>query len=177
MVTIAVSGLHGVGKTTAAKKLAEKFNLRYISAGSVFRKMADQKGMSLEEFSKHVEENPEIDDKIDNRTVSEAEKANVLIDARLSGWMAENADVKIMLIASLEARVNRIANREDRELKEVEKETIAREESEAKRYKEIYGIDVNDYSVFDVILNTESFNVEQMIEILERIVKIKTGIN
>lgn len=174
MVTITVSGLHGVGKTTAAKKLADKFDLRYVSAGTVFRQMAEEQGMSLEEFSKHVEENPEIDKEIDQRTAKEAEKGNVLIDGRLSGWMAKNADVRILLIASLEARVQRITNREDRDLKEVKKETITREESEAKRYKKLYDIDVNDYSVFDIILNTESFNESEMVDILEKAVKIKT---
>ncbi|KXB04477.1 cytidylate kinase, partial [candidate division MSBL1 archaeon SCGC-AAA261O19] len=72
MVTITVSGLHGVGKTTTAKKLAEKFDLRYVSAGTVFRQMAEEQGMTLEEFSKHVEENPEIDEEIDQRTAKEA---------------------------------------------------------------------------------------------------------
>jgi cytidylate kinase len=167
MVTIAISGLHGAGKTTAAKALSEKFGLRYVSAGTVFRQMAKEQGMSLDEFSRHVEEHPEIDQEIDRRSADEAKSDNVLIDARLAGWMAEGADLKILLAASLEARIRRIAKRENRSLEEVRKETLAREQSEAKRYKKLYGIDVDDYSVFDLVLNTENLSEEEMVQVLK----------
>jgi cytidylate kinase len=167
VVTIAISGLHGAGKTTAAKALSEKFGLRYVSAGTVFRQMAKEQGMSLDEFSRHVEEHPEIDQEIDRRSADEAKSDNVLIDARLAGWMAEGADLKILLAASLEARIRRIAKRENRSLEEVRKETLAREQSEAKRYKKLYGIDVDDYSVFDLVLNTENLSEEEMVQVLK----------
>ncbi|MBS3815253.1 MAG: nucleoside monophosphate kinase, partial [Hadesarchaea archaeon] len=94
MPIITVSGLHGTGKSTAARKLAEEFDLRYVSAGEVFREMARERDMTLEEFSEFVEENPEVDEEIDQRTAREAEKDDVLIDGRLTGWMAEDADVR-----------------------------------------------------------------------------------
>lgn len=170
MVTIAISGLHGAGKTTAARDLAEKFGLRYVSAGTVFRDMAKEREMSLDEFSRYVERHPEIDRRIDRRTSEEAKSDNTLIDARLAGWMAEDADIKIMLTAPLNVRVRRIAGRENRKENDVREETIAREESEAKRYKKLYNIDVNDYSAFDLVLNTRRLNEEEMIRVLELVV-------
>lgn len=167
MATVAISGLHGAGKTTAAKALAEKFGLRYVSAGTVFRRMAKEQGMSLDEFSRYVEEHPEIDREIDRRSAEEAKSDDVLIDARLAGWMAKGADIKILLMAPLEARVRRIAKREGRSLEEVRKETLARERSEAKRYKKLYGIDVGDHSAFDLVLNTENLSEEEMVRVLE----------
>ncbi|KXB05803.1 hypothetical protein AKJ51_04760 [candidate division MSBL1 archaeon SCGC-AAA382A20] len=172
MVTVAVSGLHGTGKTTASKALAKRFDLRYVSAGEVFREMARERGMSLKRFSDYVEEHPEIDEKIDDRTAREAEKDNVLIDARLAGWMAEGADLRILLTSGLEERVQRISKRECRPYEEVKRETIAREKSEKKRYSEHYGIDVDDHSVFDLILDTGKFNEEEMIKILEHAIKL-----
>ncbi len=172
MVTVAISGLHGTGKTTASKALAKKLDLRHVSAGSVFREMAEEKDMNLSEFSKYVENNPEIDKKIDERTAKEAEKDNVLLDARLAGWMADEADIRILLTAPLEVRVRRIAERDGRSYEEVEEETIAREESEKKRYKELYDIDVDDNSIFDLVLNTEKFNEEEMIQLLELAIKL-----
>lgn len=167
MGTVAISGLHGSGKTTAATKLADRLDLRYVSAGEVFRQKAKELDMELSEFSEYVEEHPEIDKEIDERTVEEAEKDEVLIDARLAGWMAENADIRILLIAPLEERVQRIANRENRPYEEVLEETLTREKSEKMRYKELYDIDVEDYSVFDLVLNTEKFNREETVQILE----------
>ncbi len=171
MVTVAISGLHGTGKTTAAEALKKRLDLRYVSGGSIFREMAEEKDMDLSEFSKYVENHPEIDKKIDERTAKEAEKEDVLIDARLAGWMAEAADIKILLTAPLEVRVQRISDREGRLYEEVKEETIAREKSEKERYKELYDIDVDDDSVFDLVLNTEKFNEEEVIQLLERAIE------
>ena len=171
MVTVAISGLHGAGKTAAAEALSEKLDLRHVSGGSVFRQMAEERDMTLAEFSSYVEEHPEIDREIDERTKKEAEKDDVMLDARLAGWMAEDADFKILLTAPLEVRIKRIAEREDRSYEEVKDETIAREDSEKKRYKEIYDIDVDNRSNFDLILNTGKFNEEEMIQLLEQAVR------
>ena len=49
---ITISGLPGSGTTTVAKLLAERLGYKLISAGDVFRKLAMERGMTLEEFSK-----------------------------------------------------------------------------------------------------------------------------
>jgi cytidylate kinase len=171
MVVIAISGLHGAGKTTAARALARKFGLKYVSAGTVFRQMAKEKGMTLDRFSQYVERHPGIDSQIDSRTANVAKKDGVLIDARLSGWMAKGADIRILLTAPLELRVKRIARRERRRFKDVLAETESRERSEARRFKRLYGIDVNDYSGFDIMLNTDRWSVKEMNRILEIVVE------
>jgi len=167
MVVIAVSGLHGTGKTTAARALVRKFGLKYISAGTVFRQMAKERGMTLDEFSRYAERHPKIDIQIDKRTADAAKKGNVLIDARLAGWMAKGADVKILLTAPLELRVKRIARRERRKYKDVLAETVRRERSEARRFKRFYGIDVHEYSLFDLVLNTKRWSAREMLRMLE----------
>jgi len=120
----------------------------------VFRQIAKERGMTLDEFSKYAELHPSTDRMIDRRTADAAKEGNVLIDGRLAGWMAKKADVKILLTAPLEVRAKRIARREGRRYREVLKETMIRERSEAKRFKKFYGIDVKDYSIFDLVLNT-----------------------
>lgn len=173
MVKIAISGLHGVGKTVSARRLAKKFGLRYFSAGKLFRRMAEEHDMSLEEFSSYVEDHPEIDRRIDRTTTEEAKNDDVVIDARLAGWMAEDADIRILLIAPLSSRARRIAEREGSSFEDVEHETVVRENSEFKRYRELYDIDVSDFSIFDIVVNTESFDEEEVFRILEQAVRIK----
>ena len=40
--------------------------------------------------------------------------------------------------------------------------TLQRDEQNRKRYLEIYGIDINDRSDFDIIINTEKLTAEQV---------------
>lgn len=171
MVVVAISGLHGAGKTTAAKALAKKFNLRYVCAGSVFRQIAKERGMTLDKFSRYAELHSNIDRMIDRRTADAAKEDNVLIDARLAGWMVKRADIKILLTAPLEVRARRISRREKRDYKEVLRETMTRERSEAKRFKKFYGIDVNDHSPFDLVLNTDHLSIRETAGILEAAIR------
>ncbi|MBS7247693.1 MAG: AAA family ATPase [Candidatus Freyarchaeota archaeon] len=172
MVVITISGLHGTGKTTQAKFLAKRFGLRYVSAGEIMRKMAEERGISLEEFSRIAENDPLIDRQIDERMISEAEKGNVVLDGRLTAWMAgDKADIKILLTAPLDIRVERIAKREGKSIEEALKETVIREESEKKRFMDIYGIDVDDCSVFDIVVNTALWDEKSVGKLLELLVE------
>jgi cytidylate kinase len=175
VVVVAVSGPHGAGKTTVARFLAKKLGLRYLSAGDVFRRMAAERGVSLEEFSRYAEKNVKIDEGIDRRTVEEARRGNVLVDARLAGWLLNDADLKILLTAPLEVRVRRIAEREGRPYEEVLRETVKRERSEEKRFKKLYGIDLSDLSPFDIVLNTERISIEEMKKISLAVAMVMLG--
>jgi cytidylate kinase len=57
--------------------------------------------------------------------------------------------------------------REGRRYREVLEETRTRERSEARRFKRFYDIDINDYSSFDLVLNTDRLSVNSMARILE----------
>lgn len=169
-LVIAISGLHGSGRSTHAKKLAEELNLRYFSTGAVFRNRAKELGISLEEMNHLASENEEFDNYLDNKAKEESLKGNVVIDATLSAWMAEKPDLKIFLTAPFHERVKRIAEREKISFKEAEKETKIREELERSRYLQFYGVDINDLTKYDIIINTSSFKVDITANILKNVV-------
>lgn len=170
-VVITVSGLHGSGKSTHARRLAEALGLRYVSAGILFRRMAEERGATLEEMSRLAEGNPELDRLVDERTKEEAMNGDVVVDAALSGWMVEDADIKVFLTSPLDARIRRIAARDGLKIEEARKETLLREEIERERFKRLYGIDISDLSIYDVILNTELFDANGTAKILRKIVE------
>lgn len=169
---IALSGPPGSGTTTLARSLCEYFDLEHISSGDIFRSLAEEKGMSLSEFSKTAEEDHAIDRQIDQRQRDIAkEKDQILLEGRLSGWVVEEVDLRIYLDAPLKIRAKRVAKRENKETDRAYDEIKEREESEAKRYSEIYDIDIEDLSPYDLIINTGVWNSEQVVEIS------KTAIN
>ncbi len=170
-LVITVSGYHGSGRSTHATRLAETCGLRYVSSGTIFRQLAKERGMDLEEMSRLTEEDSEIDRKIDERAKEESKKPGVVIDATLAGWMAEDPDIRIFLLTSFEERIRRIADREDISFEEAENETVAREESEKDRFRIYYDVKIEDLSIYDVVLNTELFEVDATARILKSVVE------
>lgn len=159
---ITVSGPHGTGKSTYAKALAEALGLRYVCAGELFRELAKERNLSLEAFSSLAAKDPAIDKLIDERTKTEAKKGSTVIDAQLGAWMLKDiADAKVLMVAPDEVRFKRIAARDRTSLESAKKETIAREEIQKQRYKNYYGIDVDDLSIYDLKIDTSPHSVEQ----------------
>ena len=164
---ITISGPHGTGKSTYAKALAEALHLRYVSAGELFRGLARQQKLSLEALSARAAQDPSIDHMLDERTKEEARKGGVVIDAQLAAWMAGGlADVKVLLTAPDEVRFRRIAERDHVGIEDARKETEYRELIQQERYKNYYGIDVNDLSVYDVKIDTSLHSIEMTKEII-----------
>ena len=165
---IAVSGPHGSGKSTAARNVAEILGYEYISAGELFRDMAEKQDMNLEEFSKQAELKEEIDRYIDNKTLELGKtRDNIVIDAQLGGWMLKDvADMLVYITAPFDVRVQRIAQRENKQIETIIKETKTREESEKGRYQKLYKIDITDLTIYDLIINSDRFNVTECVEII-----------
>lgn len=170
-LVIAIGGFHGTGKSTYAKALAKTFNLRHVSAGMAFRKLAEQAGLTLEELTEKAAKDRSIDEKIDGMIREEALKGGVVVDGMLAAWMARNAHIKICLTASDKVRFERIAKRDGVSLEEAERQTLARERAEKERYLRYYGINVEDLTVYDVVFNTELLPVEECVKTLENMIR------
>ncbi|MEM4602157.1 MAG: nucleoside monophosphate kinase, partial [Desulfurococcaceae archaeon] len=72
MARIVISGPPGSGKTTQAKIIAERYNLKYFSAGRIFRDIAKQRGLSLEELSSIALKDSSVDLEVDRKTFEAA---------------------------------------------------------------------------------------------------------
>lgn len=170
-LVISVAGPHGSGRTTQARCIAAFYNLRYVSAGTIFRERAGELGVSLTEMTRIASEDAGFDNYLDRRSREETRKGGVVLDATLSGWMAEEPDLRIYLNCPLEERVRRIAERENKPFEEVLAETKFREENERIRFKKYYGINLDDLGIYDVVLNTEHFEAHSTARILKNIIE------
>jgi len=169
---ITISGPHGVGKSVYSRALARKFGLRLLSAGLIFRKMAQERGLSLEGFSKIAAEDESIDRQIDEYIVREARKGGVVVDSLLSGWMLKDiAHIRIYLKAPFSERVRRIAERDKKSFEEAYRETMIREKVEKERFKRYYNIDIEDLSVYNVVIDTTIGDIETIKNVLIRLVE------
>ena len=169
---ITISGPPGSGTTTVAKKLAERLGFKFISAGEVFRQLAMERGMTLEEFSKLAEKDMSIDNLVDKKQKELALKyEDVIVEGRLSGWMVD-AELKIWIYCNRDIRYERIAKREEKPIEVVRRETKLREESEKSRYLKIYGIDVEDKEIYHLMINSGRFDADQIVEIILKAVEL-----
>jgi cytidylate kinase len=153
---ITVSGPAGSGKSTLAASLAEELGVEHISGGDVFRELASERGLTPLELNRQAEEDDSIDRDLDRRLRGIARERDALVlESRLAGWMAgQYADFRLWLDAPLSVRVERIADREEKSVGTAREETEARAESEALRYREYYGIDIDDLTIYDLVVNT-----------------------
>ncbi len=167
---ITVSGLPGSGTTTISRLLGEYYELELISSGEVFRKIAKEKGMSLAEFGTMAEKDPSIDLAIDkNQRAVIHSHDNLILESRLAGHMAKDVPnvLKIWIKAPLPVRVKRILRREKSVSFEEELEkTVQREKSEALRYINYYNINIDDLSIYDIVIDSEKWNQYQILDIL-----------
>ncbi len=165
---ITISGPPGSGKTTVGKALAKKLKLKFYSSGDFFRKIAYQKGMNLNEFSKYCEQHPEIDDLIDKRQMQFGkEHDDFVLESRLGFFFIPDS-IKIYLDADEKTRIRRImkARRKDEKSKN-EKEALAkinqREKSEIKRWQKVYKVNYQEKKHYDKVINTSSLDIQDVV--------------
>ncbi len=168
---LTISGPSGSGKTTVANSLSQRLGFAHISAGEVFRELARERALSLEQLSKLAEKDPEIDQMVDTRQAELAQShENVIVDGRLSGWVLKG-DIAVWLKAPLEVRAERIARREDKDRAIALRETRTRDSSEAARYLAFYNIDTVNLDIYDLIIDTRHWDQFAVIDIITQAVR------
>jgi len=159
---ITISGPPGSGKTTVCGLLSEELGLKAIVFGRIFRELAAEKNISLAELGLLAEKDPSIDKDIDDRIIAVAkENDNIILESRLSAYMCVRNGIdafKVYLDASPDVRMARIGIRESDSLEKAKADTLERQRSEAKRYLMYYNIDINDRSVYDLVVNTDELD-------------------
>ena len=175
---ITISGSPGSGKSTVAKDIARKLELEHYSAGGYYRQMAEERKLNVLEFARLAEQDPSIDEELDQWLVGIGRtKDNFVVDARL-GWHFIPKSIKIFLNANLKERARRIFSDDVRNehhitLERTQKDILQREASEKTRYAEKYGIDYFDESGYDLVIDTTHEPVERVVEEIIKFVEGK----
>lgn len=162
---IAISGKSGCGNTTVSTLLAKKTGFPMVNF--TFRQMAQERGVDFWTFCEMAEKDDNIDRELDKRMVEMAmQTENSILGSRLAIWNMQEADLKVYLTASDEERARRITKREGGTIEEQLEITRKRDTNDTERYKRIYGIDNNDTSVADLVIDTEGKTPEEIVDII-----------
>jgi len=179
---ITIGGLPGTGTSTLAKKITERFGFEYYYTGKIIREMAKNYNMNLLEFLEYLKYHPDIDIEIDNKMIEIAKtKNNIILEGRvITPLLLKNnvhPDLSIWLKCSFKERCLRIAQRENKELNEVYKETKRREELEIEKFKKLYNINILNTDYYHIIIDTEKFNKDETYNIISKIIEGKLLMN
>jgi CMP/dCMP kinase len=167
---VAISGKSGCGNTTVSGLLAERLGVDPINY--TFRAMADERGISFEDMLKLANADPDYsyDRALDARQVqlarAQARERDCVIGSRLAMWLLPDASLRLYLAGSLEVRAARIHSREGDDLGKKLAFTRNRDADDHRRYLTIYGIDNDDLSAADLVINTELWKPEAIVEIV-----------
>ena len=167
---VSISGPPGSGKTTVANLVSKSLNLKLILTGQVFREQARKAGMDVHRYNNLAEKDKSIDEKLDAEILRLAKLSNdVLVEGRLAGHILHGNNVpafKVFVTAPASIRAKRIAKRENSRWDHEMEKLASRELSEKKRYKDFYGIDVEDMSIYDLVIDSAEITAEEAADII-----------
>jgi len=174
-IVICVCGMTGCGKSTVAKKLAEKYAFRYLSGGNALKALALEAGYKPAEtgwwetgegmrFLQQRMEDSEFDKRVDERLVELAEQGNVVLDSWTMPWLLKKG-FKVWLEASPEVRARRVARRDGIGVEKASKVLKEKDERTRMIYRSLYGFDLgNDFSPFNLILDTNELGIDEVFQ-------------
>ena len=169
---ITLSGELGSGKSTVANYLISKMPFKIVSAGLLFRQLAAKHGMSAKEFNQFIENDPKYDHYVDD-TMAELGRTDekIIFDSRMA-WHFVPSSFKIYLYVDVDTATERIFNDVGRvsesysDKATARKEIVERRQSEILRYQNFYHCNLDDYSNYDLIVDTSHASRDEVNELV-----------
>lgn len=180
-IVICLAGLTASGKSTAARRLAEKYELKYASGGLALMELALEMGYRAKDkgwwespegmrFLEQRLQNPTFDRKIDAQLLEWAEQGDVVLDSWTMPWLSKKG-FKIWLDVSPEERAKRLTYRDGISLKEAKRIITKKDGKTKKIYERLYGFKLaEDLEPFDLILDSESLTSDEVFETLSLVI-------
>lgn len=175
---ISVFGLTASGKTYHAKSLADKFGLTYLSGSDYLLQSAgihplhphfwvSEEG---EQFTERRKRDLSIDKRADDQLLADAYNGtDLVIDSWAVPWLYAGNLFRIYLVADLRERALRAyQSRVEKPytLGELRERIRKKDEDTAEIMQRLYGFNIFDTSISDLIVNTNGLTQDQIARIL-----------
>src|SRR5207245_2817045 len=117
----------------------------------------------------------ETEREIDRRLIAAGLQDNTLIEGRTIGWIfpREVEALRVWLTCDLEERLRRVEARENHPRSR--ENLLRREAADNRRYDLLYGIREDDFSPFDLVIDTTDCSVDSVVEEIESFVRRTVG--
>lgn len=169
---ITLGGDLGSGKSSVGRRLSERLGVPYVSAGKLFREIGQIANLDALATNLEAESNTDIDAQVDQRTKDlDRELGDFIIDSRM-GWHFVSHAVRVYLSVRATTAARRILADSTRDTESYPDLASAlvmlrrRRESEQKRYRTLYGVDIEERNNYDLWLITDDAAVDDICEII-----------
>lgn len=166
-MNITITGNLGAGKSSVCKELSKR-GYEIISAGTIFRDVAAERGISVVELNELAKKDSSIDDLIDARSVKlGTELDGVVFDSRLA-WHFVPKSFKVFLLIDQDEAAKRVqcdTTRTSEEYGSVEEASAAlfkRAALEQQRFKKLCDINYYDLTNYDLVIES-TFTIPEQI--------------
>lgn len=172
-MVICVCGMTASGKSTVARRIAEKYGLRLFSGGDALKILAVEMGYKpldrgwweSEEGLRFLQQrlsDARFDRKVDQKLLEYARKGNVVLDSWTMPWLFKGG-YKIWIDASKKVRTKRLAKRDGLVIGKAVKVLEEKEEATKAIYARLYGFHLGeDFSPFDLIVDTDRLSEDEV---------------
>jgi cytidylate kinase len=180
-IVICIAGMTACGKSTVARRLAEKYGLKYVSGGTELKELAIRMGYKAQErgwwettegkrFLEQRLRDFRFDKQVDAELLKWAEQGNVVLDSWTMPWLFKNG-FKIWIEVSPQERAERLVRRDKISLRDAEKAITEKDENTKRIYERLYGFKLGgDLSPFDLVLDTETLSAKETFETLSLVI-------
>jgi cytidylate kinase len=171
---VTIGGPPGSGKSTAARGVAKALGLELVSAGEVFRAEAAQRGVDVEAFGGFAELHPEVDRTLDERMQARA-RPGVLLEGRVQGILLRRRGTPVhavVVTAAEDERARRVAARDGQSREEALRRLRQRAEGERRRYRALYGVDL-DAEPADLVVDSTHLPPDRVVAEIVRFVRAR----
>lgn len=177
MLRICIAGFTECGKTTLGNMLAEKLNIMHITKRNLAAFKDYEKSPDKSEEMKILQTAAKKYAHVfDNEVMELAEKNDCVVTTWVGAWIVKDPTLRVWLSTPFMERVSR-NTKKGHSKEDAEAYIKKKDEMNTKGFKDLYGIDLNDHSGFDMEINTARLTNEQAVSLIAMLSIEKEGKN
>jgi CMP/dCMP kinase len=166
---ITLSGTAGSGKSSVAKKIAEKLGYKHFSMGDFQRELALEHGLTILEWGKLEATDKKYDLMVDEKQKQiGTDNDEFVMDSWLAALFIPDS-VKIFLTADIDECVRRRLGHKRKEenfddIKIAKENMLERKKVNRDRWIEFYDFDITDLNNYDLVIDTTNITIEEVVD-------------